>query len=142
MKRVILHYKEHDEFHLVLLHIQHMKRHSGSGSGFVSKFSFLHNFINSAHMLYDTSNESCAQRLYFLHLRSSSIYGDVMTLKLKKADFLLITVISSHRIMCNASIESFIQAFISFSYTDKFGAIYGDVVTKKHQNLMIYWCFQ
>ena len=39
--------------------------------------------------------------------------------------------------MCNASIESFIQVFISFSYTDKLGAIYGDVMTQKHENLMI-----
>ena len=38
--------------------------------------------------------------------------------------------------MCNASIESFIQTFISFSYTDKLGAIYGDVMTK---NMNIWW---
>ena len=39
------------------------------------KFSFFHNFVNSAHTdMYDTSNESCAQGLYFffLHLRASS----------------------------------------------------------------------
>ena len=36
--------------------------------------------------------------------------------------------------MCNASIESFIQVCISFSYNDKLGAIYGDVMTKKHEN--------
>ena len=58
--------------------------------------------------------------------------------KLKNADvFAHKWAISSHRIMCIASFESFIQVFISFSYTDKLGAIYGDVVTKKHENLMI-----
>ena len=66
-----------------------------------------------------------------------------MTQKLKKADvFAHNWVISSYRIMCNGSIESFLQAFISFSYTDKLGAIYGGIVTKKHENLMIYKCFQ
>ena len=32
--------------------------------------------------------------------------------------------------MCNASNESFILVCISFSYIDKLGAIYGDVMTK------------
>ena len=71
-----------------------MKRHSGSGSGFVSKFSFLRNFVNCAHTdMSDTSNESCGQGLYFffLHLRALSNLWDVMTLKLKNADVLLIT---------------------------------------------------
>ena len=54
------------KLYLVLLHIWHTKSHSGSGSGFMSKFFFLHNFVNSAHTeMYDTSNESCAQGLYF-----------------------------------------------------------------------------
>ena len=61
-----------------------------------------------------------------------------MTPKLKNADvFAYNWAISSHRIMWNASIENFIQVFISFSYTGKLGAIYGDVMTKKHENLMI-----
>ena len=34
------------------------------------------------------------------------------------------------------------QTFISFSYTDKFGVICEDVMTKKHENLMIFQCFQ
>ena len=33
--------------------------------------------------------------------------------------------------MCNATIESFIQTFISFSYTDKLGAINGVIMNKK-----------
>ena len=39
------------------------------------QFSFLYNFFNSAHTdMYDTSDEVCAQGLYFfvLHLRASS----------------------------------------------------------------------
>ena len=61
-----------------------------------------------------------------------------MTQKLKNSDgFAHNWAISSHRIMCNASIESFIQVFISFSYIDKLGAIYGYVMTKTHENLMI-----
>ena len=34
------------------------------------------------------------------------------------------------------------QTFISFSYTDEFGVICEDVMTKKHENLMIFQCFQ
>ena len=65
-----------------------------------------------------------------------------MTQKLKKADvFAHNGVISSHINMCNASIESIIQAFISFSYMDELGPIYGDVMTQKHKNLMIYQYF-
>ena len=38
--------------------------------------------------MYDRSKESCAQGLhfFFLHRRALTIYGDVMTPKLKKAD--------------------------------------------------------
>ena len=41
--------------------------------------------------MYDTSKESCAQGLHFFFSHLRAIYGDVMTQKLKKADFLLIT---------------------------------------------------
>ena len=34
------------------------------------------------------------------------------------------------------------RTFISFSYTDKFGVICEDVMTIKHENLMIFQCFQ
>ena len=34
------------------------------------------------------------------------------------------------------------QTLILFSYTDKFGVICEDVMTKKHENLMIFQCFQ
>ena len=44
--------------------------------------------------------------------------------------------------MYNALIASTFETFISFSYTDKFGVICEDVMTKKHENLMIFQCFQ
>ena len=106
------------ELHLVLLQISHIKSHSGSGSGFVSKFSFLTNVVNSAHRgMYNTSKESCVQGLdfIFLHLRALAIYGDVMTPKLKKADvFACNCVISSRRIKCNTCIESFYEGLHFF----------------------------
>ena len=65
------------ELHLVLVQVSHIK--SRSGSGFVSKFSFLPNFVNSAHRgMYNTSKESCVQGLdfIFLHLRAlSNLWG-------------------------------------------------------------------
>ena len=67
------------KIHLVLLEISHTKSHSGSGSGFVSKFSFLTNFVDSTHRgMYNTSKESCVQGLHFifLHLRAlSNLWG-------------------------------------------------------------------
>ena len=48
--------KASHELQLVLLHISHIKSHSGSGYGFVSKFSLLCNFVNTVHRnMYDTS---------------------------------------------------------------------------------------
>ena len=59
--------------------LTYIKSHSGSGSGFVSKFSFLTNFVDSVHRgMYNTSKESCVQGLdfIFLHLRAlSNIWG-------------------------------------------------------------------
>ena len=67
------------ERHLVLLHISHIKSHSGSGSRFVSKFSFLPNFVNSVHRgMYNTSKKSYVQGLHFifLHLRAlNNLWG-------------------------------------------------------------------
>ena len=113
-------YKEHDtiELHLVLLHISHIKSHSGSGSGFVSKFSFLPNFVNSAHRgMYNTSKKCCTQGLdfFFLHLRVLSNLWGHYDPKLKKADvFVCNCVISSHRIKCNTCIESFYEGLHFF----------------------------
>ena len=79
----------------------------------------------------------------FLHLSALNNLWGRYDPKTEKANiFAHNRVISSHRIMCNASIESFIQTFISFSYTDNLGTIYWDAMTKKHENLMIYGCFQ
>ena len=101
------------ELHLVLLQIPHIKNHSGSGSGFVSKFSLLPNFVNSAHRgMYNTSKESCVQGLDFISYTEEfwAIYGDVMTQKLKKRWlFACHCVISSHRIKCNTCIQSFYE---------------------------------
>ena len=56
--------------------------------------------------------------------------------------FLLVTELFFHIESCViASIKSFIQVFISVSYTDKLGAIYGDVMTKKHENLRFTGAF-
>ena len=95
---------------MVLLCIWHITSHSGSGSRFMSKISFLRNFVNSAHTdMYDTSNESCAQGLYFffLHRRAQNNLWGRYDPKIEKSRlFASNWVISSHRIMCNASIES------------------------------------
>ena len=46
-KRVIPCYKEHDMIFIWYYYtILHIEMHSGSGSGFVSKFSVLCNFVN------------------------------------------------------------------------------------------------
>ena len=59
------------------------------------KFSFLCNFVNSAYTdMYDTSNESCAQGLYFffLHLSAlSNLWRHYDPKTEKKNMFLLIT---------------------------------------------------
>ena len=147
MKRVILCYKEHDK-----CFIWYYYAYDISNAILDLDPDLCQNFLSlelcqfcpHTHM-YDTSNESCAQGLYFffLHLRALSNLWGRYDPKTENADVFAHNLsISSHRIMCNASIESFIQVFISFSYTDKLGAIYGDVMTKKHENLMIYRCFQ
>ena len=70
--------------------------HSGSGSGFVSKFSFLPYFVNSAHRgMYNTSKEICVQGLdfIFLHLRAlSNLWGRYDPKSEKKLTFLLVIV--------------------------------------------------
>ena len=53
-----------------------------------------------------------------------------MTQKLKKADvFACVCVISSHRIKCNISTESFYEGLHFFFYTDELWAIYEDIMT-------------
>ena len=106
------------ELHLVLLQIPHIKNHSGSGSGFVSKFSLLPNFVNSAHRgMYNTSKESCVQGLdfIFLHWRVlSNLWGRYDLKPEKKLTFACHCVISSHRIKCNTCIESFYEGLHFF----------------------------
>ena len=83
------------ELHLVLLHISHIKGHSGSGSRFVSKFSFLPNFVNSVHRgMYNTSKKSYVQELdfIFLHLRALSNLWGRYDPTLKKLTFLVVIV--------------------------------------------------
>ena len=85
----------------------------------MSKFSFLTNFVNSAHRgMYNTSKESCVQGLdfIFLHLRAlSNLWGRYDPKTEKKADvFACNCVISSHRIKCNTCIESFYEGLHFF----------------------------
>ena len=60
------------------------------------KFSFLPNFVNSAHRgIYNTSKESCVQGLdfIFLHLRAlSNLWGRYDPKTEKKLTFLLVIV--------------------------------------------------
>ena len=76
IKHVIPCCKEHDTSFIWYYYAYDISKcHSGSGSGFVSKFSLLCNFVNFAHRnMYDASKESCAQGLhfFFLHLRALS----------------------------------------------------------------------
>ena len=64
--------------------------------------------------------------------------GTLWPKKWKKLSFLLVTAFSSHRIKCNTATESFfMKGFISSSYTDELWTIYEDIMTYKHENLMI-----
>ena len=61
--------REKQELHFVLLKIWHIKSHSGSGSRFMSRFSYPHTAVNST--LRDicyASMESCFQGLSFIYL--------------------------------------------------------------------------
>ena len=70
MKRVIPCYKEHDNSFRWYHCTYDISKAILDLDPDLSKFSFLHNFVNSAHTdMYDTSNESCAQGLYFFFLR-------------------------------------------------------------------------
>ena len=96
----------------------------------MSKFSFLTNFVNSAHRgMYNTSKESCVQGFdfIFLHLRAlSNLWGRYDPKTEKKLTFLLVIVsfllvessvycvISSRRIKCNTCIESFYEGLHFF----------------------------
>ena len=148
MKRVILCCWEHDKSFIWCYYTMHVtcQKLFWIWIRICVKKKFLHNFVNSTHTdMYDTSNESCAQRHYFFltYLRAlSNLWGRYDPKTEKSRLFAHNWIISSHRIMCNASYESFTQAFISLSYTGKLGAIYEDVMTQKHENLMIYRCFQ
>ena len=82
-------------------------------------FLFLLTFVNSAHRgMYNTSKESCVQGLdfIFLHLRAlSNLWGRYDPKNEKKAGvFACNCVISSHRIKCNACIESFYEGLHFF----------------------------
>ena len=58
----------------------------------MGKFSFLCNFVNSAHTdMYDNLKKAVLKgfSLFSYTLELRAIYGDVMTLKHKKADFFL-----------------------------------------------------
>ena len=76
MKRVILCYKEHDKSFISYYYAYDISNAIlDLDPDLCQNFSFFRNFVNSAHTdMYDTSNESCAQGLYFffLHLRASS----------------------------------------------------------------------
>ena len=66
-----------------------------------------------------------------------TIYGDVMTPKLKKADGFASESFLHIESCVMLLLKALIQASISFSYTEKLGTTYGDVMTKKHKNVMI-----
>ena len=109
---------------MVLLQISHIKSHSGSGSGFESKFSFVPNFVNSAHRgMYNASKESCVQGLdfIFLYLRAlSNLWGRYDPKTEKKLTFLFVIVLF---LLLESSIipalKAFMKRFISSSYTDE-----------------------
>ena len=90
----------------------------------MSKFSFLTNFVNSAHRgMYNTSKESCVQGPDFilLHLSVvSNLWGRYDPKTEKKLTFLLVIVsfllIESSVIR---ALKAFMKGFISSSYTDE-----------------------
>ena len=87
----------------------------------MSKFSFVPNFVNSAHRgMYNTSKESCVQGLdfIFLHLRAfSNLWGHYHPKTEKKLTFLFVIVsfllIESSVI---PALKAFMKGFISSSY--------------------------
>ena len=111
MKRVILCCKEHDKSLIRYYYAYDIsKAILDLDLDFVSKFSFPCNSVNSAHRdMHDTSSESCAQGLYFFYINlkvSSNLWGRYDIKPEKSRLFPCNRVISSCRIMCNASIES------------------------------------
>ena len=66
MKHVTLCYKEHEKSFIWYYYAYDISKAILDLDSDVSKFSFLRNVVNSSLTdMYDTSNESCAQGLYF-----------------------------------------------------------------------------
>ena len=95
--------------------------------------------------MYDTSKESCAQGLHFcfLHVRAlSNLWGRYDPKTETKQTFLLVTVSFLH-------MESSVIPPLKASYEGlhfvlltptSYGVIYEDIMTKKHENLMVFKC--
>ena len=97
--------------HFLLHFIRQRNNHSGSGSRRISFFFFLYNLVSFVRTdMCDTSMKSCVHGLYFvfLHLRALSNLRGCYDPKIEKKNlfFFFVTVISSHRIKCNISVES------------------------------------
>ena len=102
----------------VLLYIWHINSHSGSGSRFVWKFSFLCNFVNAAHTdMYDTSKESCAQGFHFCFTPKSfkQFIGTLWPKNWKTQTFFLVTESFLYIESCIMPLlKALIMGFISF----------------------------
>ena len=125
MKHVIPCYKEHDKS-CIWYYYTYMTYQKPFWTWFriCVKFFFLRNIFNSAHTdIYDTSIESCVQRLYFffIHLRAlSNLWGRYDPKTEKKLTFLLVTVSFCHiESSVIPPMKVFMKGFISSSYTDE-----------------------
>ena len=117
----------------------------------MSRFSYLHNLVNITlrDMCY-TFMESCFQGLSFiyLHLRPlNNLWGCYDPKTENMAGFLLVTVISSHRIKGYTYFESFDQWLHFLCYTMSFEQFMYSIYElcydpQKHENVMIKLCFQ
>ena len=147
MKRVILCYKEHDKSFIWYYYAYDIwKEILDLDPDLCQNFLF---FLISSILHIETFMTPLSKAVhkgfisFFLYLRASSNLWGRYDPKTEKTDVFA----------CNWGflyIESCImlwlkapfQTFISFSYTDKVGVICEDVMTKKHENLMIFQCFQ
>ena len=128
--------------HFLLQFIRHPNNHSGSGSGsgYVSSFFILHNFVNfSRRAICVISMESCGHRLYFVFLHLIALCNLRGSYDLKTEKMLMFCfnyVIPWHRIKCYNSLES-CHRWLHFILHWRALAIYENIMTKYMKILWI-----
>ena len=141
IKRVIPCYKEHDTSFIWYYYTYHIsKAILDLDPDLCQNFLF---FVTSSILHIETCMIPLSKAVHkgfilFLHLRALSNYGDVMTQKLKKLPFLLVTM---SFLLIESSVIPALKAFyegLHFFFLHWWAMpIYEDIMTEKHENLMI-----